>query len=202
MTRLVAIAGMVLLLGSAGTRAWAQQDADSYFHEAARQYVAGNDAAAQRAVERGLEQVPTDPRLNALLEKLQQSGRPKRQQDSSSANSDNQSQQNTNSSSSNAAEQGESENASRSDDGESQQSGRDTPSTGDSGQPDPQSESTASADSSAMQEARRREGGTPTDTLSRAQAERLLRALEGQERQLLRQLRTRSADRRSVEKDW
>jgi hypothetical protein len=38
--------------------------------------------------------------------------------------------------------------------------------------------------------------------LSRAQAERLLRALEGQERQLLRQLRRRSSTSQTVEKDW
>jgi hypothetical protein len=49
---------------------------------------------------------------------------------------------------------------------------------------------------------RQGQGGHPVDTLSRAQAERFLRALEGQERRLLRQLRPQSTKRQTVEKDW
>lgn len=43
---------------------------------------------------------------------------------------------------------------------------------------------------------------TAVGTLTRTQAERLLRALEGQERQLLQELQMRSAKQETVEKDW
>lgn len=45
-------------------------------------------------------------------------------------------------------------------------------------------------------------GRRPSDRLSRSQAERILQALEGQEKQLLREVQKRSARPQSVEKDW
>jgi hypothetical protein len=193
--------GLVLLLGH-GPEARGQSSAASYFHEAAQQYVAGNRAAAQRAVEQGLEVAPSDPRLNALREKLNQQGeQPTGQQDSSATASGDRSQQNSDSSSSEASEEGDNSSPSSGNQG-NEQSGEQNQSTAGTSQSGQQSGSFTPTDSSSQAEQRPRGGGTPRDTLSREQAERLLRALEGQERQLLRELRTRSTTPRSVEKDW
>ena len=193
--------GLVLLIGS-GPEVRGQSGAASYFHEAAQQYVAGNRAAAQRAVEQGLEVAPTDPRLNALHEKLQQQGQqPTGQQDSSATSSNDRSQQNAGSSSSETSENADDSSPSSGNQG-NEQSGDQNQSTAGTSQSGQQSGSFTPTDSSAQPEPSPRGGGTPRDTLSREQAERLLRALEGQERQLLRELRTQSSSSRSVEKDW
>lgn len=197
--------GLAIIVCS-GAAARGQSGAASHFHEAAQQYVAGNRAAAQRAVEQGLEVAPSDPRLNALREKLKQQGeQPSGQQDSSATSSDNRSQQNSESSSSETAEEGDDSSPSSGNQGSGQsgaQSGNQNQSTASSSQSEQQSGSFTPTDSSAQPNQRRQGGGAPRDTLSREQAERLLRALEGQERKLLRELRTRSANPRSVEKDW
>lgn len=203
MMRLLALLGGLWLLAAAPVAAQAPPDssADAFFHEGAQQYVAGNRAAAQRAVEEGLSVAPGDPRLEALRQKLEQEGQPQNQADSASANNQEQSQQNANSSSSEASEEGQ-DDPSRSQQEGNAQSGAREQSSAESSQPGQQSPSAASSGGASESTPRPRDGGTPVDTLSRAQAERLLRALEGQERQLLRRLQTRSADRRSVEKDW
>ena len=192
----------VLLAAGSGMEARGQSGTASYFHEAAQQYVAGNRAAAQRAVEQGLEVAPSDPRLNALREKLKQQGeQPTGQQDSSATSSSDRSQQNSDSSSSETSEEGDDSSPSSGNQG-NEQSGEQNQSTAGTSQSGQQSGSFTPTDSSGQAEPRPRGGGAPRDTLSREQAERLLRALEGQERQLLRELRTRSTTPRSVEKDW
>jgi hypothetical protein len=200
---LTPIAVLLLLAGGTAPAVHAQQTAASYFHEAARQYVAGNRAAARRAVEQGLERNPSDPRLMALREKLREGGRPRSRQQSDSTSSQSRRQGQQNNPSSDRSSAGE-EDPSPSDDGGRSQAGpRDeqAPESAGPGQESarerPSGERRPETDPS-----RRRGRGAPADTLSRAQAERLLRALEGQERQLLRRLRTRSADNRPVEKDW
>ena len=196
-------AGLVLL-AVGGPEARGQASAASYFHEAAQQYVAGNRPAAQRAVEQGLEVAPSDPRLNALREKLKQQGeQPTGQQDSTATSSSDRSQQNEESSSESeeASEEGDDSSPSSGNQG-NEQSGEQNQSTAGTSQSGQQSGSFTPTDSSVQSEQRPQGGGTPRDTLSRDQAERLLRALEGQERQLLRELRTRSTTPRSVEKDW
>lgn len=192
----------VLVAGSIAPAVEAQSSADSYFHEAAQQYVEGNTAAARRAVEEGLETDPSDPRLIALRRKLQQAGRAggSEEQGPSSSNSGENAQQDNTPSSDDASS--DEEKASSSDDG-----GRTPP-----GRQDPGTSSTragARSSSQQMDDAQgradtlgRRGRGQPVDSLSREQAERLLRALEGQERQLLRRLQSRSSKRRTVEKDW
>ena len=195
--------GLLLAAGS-GMETRGQSSAASYFHEAAQQYVAGNRAAAQRAVEQGLQVAPSDPRLNALREKLEQGQQPTEQQDSSATASGNRSQQDSDSSSSEASEDGDESSSSSGEQGSEQSSDQNQSDAGSSQSQASaqQSGSFTPTDSSSQAEPRPRGGGAPRDTLSREQAERLLRALEGQERQLLRELRTRSSSPRSVEKDW
>jgi hypothetical protein len=218
MTRLLALGGVVVGLLLAGPVA-AQSTADSYFHEAAQAYVDGDEAAARRAVTRGLEVAPSDPRLMALRDKLREGGRPDGRRDSSATESGSRTQQGANTDTDEASEGGEDPSASDtegptqsgpqaqargSEPGPGARSGTqrsDAPSDPSDGQR--QGGGSAQRPSDAPPDPMRRgRGGQPVDTLSRAQAERLLRALEGQERRLLRQLRPRTTQRRRVEKDW
>lgn len=192
----------MLLLGMGAPPSSAgQSTADAYFHEAAQEYVAGNAAAARRAVEQGLEVAPSDPRLVALRDKLQQDGRPDGGRDSSSSASSDRSQQDADPSSEEASPGTEE----TSDAGEEErpQPGARDPSSDESSASGQRSSSQRSADPSLRPDTTGRGGsGRPIDTLSRAQAERLLQALEGQERQLLRRIRTQASEPQRVEKDW
>lgn len=218
MMRLVLLIGaFTLWMSMGGGGAVAQPTADSYFHEAAQQYVAGNDAAARRAVTQGLRKAPSDPRLVALRKKLQNERRseeksedastqnkPSQQNSTQSGNNTSEGEDNPSSSEdqdksqSGAQDRSEQESQAERGAGDGGQSGRQTGQQ--TGQTDP-SESFSPTESTPEQGARQGDG-VPRDTLSRAQAERLLQALEGQERQLLRQLQTRSATSETVEKDW
>ena len=202
MTRADWIGGMMALLVLGGApAATAQSTADAYFHEAARQYVADEVQAARRTVERGLEVAPSDPRLLALRKKLEQGNRPddrRGQQDSSRSGSNDESQQSNDSSSEESSKGGQEPSEEQS--GAKQPGRPESPASEQTGPPSNASPSDAgSGRPGAM---RQGQGGRPVDTLSRAQAERLLRALEGQERRLLRQVRPQSTKRRTVEKDW
>ncbi len=194
---------VTLLLVGGSAAAQAQSDADAYFHEAAQQYVADEVQAARRTVERGLKVAPSDARLRALQKKLREGKRPNDQdgkQDSSATGSNEESQQGDNSSTDESSEGGQE--PSEEEEGGATQPGR--PESPSSEQAGPRSDASPPSDGSARAGRRRsgQNGGRPVDSLSRAQAERLLRALEGQERQLLRQLRPESAERRTAEKDW
>ncbi len=214
MTRLLGLGCVVVCLLLAPPAA-GQSTADAYFHEAAQAYVDGDEATARRAVTQGLEVAPDDPRLTALREKLREGRRPDGQQDSSSTTSGRRSGQQGSESSDEASEDGE--NPSSSDTEGPTQSGPRASSEGaesgsrpgsDAQRADPSGRQRRGAGSGRRppdaqpSSARRGRGGRPVDTLSRAQAERFLRALEGQERRLLRQLRPRSTKQQRVEKDW
>ena len=214
MTRLLGLGCVAVGLLLAPPAA-AQSTADAYFHEAAQAYVDGDEATARRAVTQGLEVAPDDPRLIALREKLREGGRPDGQQDSSSTSSDRRSGQQGNESSDETS--GGGENPSPSDTEGPTQSGPKASSEGTEPGSRPGSDAQRSDPSDGQRQGagsarrpsdarptptRRGRGGRPVDTLSRAQAERFLRALEGQERRLLRQLRPRSTKQQRVEKDW
>lgn len=200
MMRVAAFGGILFLLCAVATpEAVGQSTPDAYFHRGAQAYVAGNTAAARRAVEQGLKVAPSDPQLVALREKLRQDGRSEGGQDSSSSSSGPESQQDA-SSASDEASSGEEE-PSESGTEEQAQPGAEDRSTGTSQASGQQSQ--RSAEASVRADTMGRGGsGRPVDTLSRTQAERLLQALEGQERQLLRRHRTQEAKPRRVEKDW
>jgi hypothetical protein len=189
----------VVLLAGIPYGASAQSTADAYFHKAAQQYVADDVEAAQRTVEQGLAVAPSDPRLLALRKKLRQGTGPNRpqNQDSTSTESENQQQTDANPSSDEASKGGE---QSSSKQNEASQPGNRNDSSKQNGAG--AAESRPADQREQAETVKQGRGGRPVDSLSQAQAERLLRALEGQERQLLRQLRTRSSKRRTVEKDW
>lgn len=188
----------IVLLAGIPYGASAQSTADAYFHNAAQQYVADDVEAAQRTVEQGLAVAPSDPRLLALRKKLRQGTRPNRPQNKDSTSTESENQQNDANPSSDEASKGGDQSSSKQN-GASQPGNRnDSSKQNGSGS----AESRPADQRGQADTVKQGRGGRPVDSLSQAQAERLLRALEGQERQLLRQLRTRSSKRRTVEKDW
>ena len=189
-----------LLLGVSGAPVVAQSSADAFFHDAAQQYVNGNVEAARRSVTRGLEVAPLDPRLQALREKLTT-----QEQERGSSGSSQRGAQDRPQSQQAKGEGNQEEQSGKSD--KKTRSHADTPS-------DQQSQSSrggeagssAQAGDRAQNRAREAQEGSrrSTEALSRAQAARLLRALENQEIKLLREVRRQSQgqDTEAVAKDW
>ncbi|MFB6272259.1 MAG: hypothetical protein ABEL51_05120 [Salinibacter sp.] len=190
------LAGLLLVLG--GASAQAQSPADAFFHDAAQRYVDGNLAGARQAVERGLEVAPSDPRLQALRKKLKQQRKKRGGGGRSSRN----------------GEQSQSQDQrSRGQQSQKQRSGK----AGDKSRPradrssdQRSSRSSGNSDGRSESASKRRtsEGGQKdgrrSNALSRAQAARLLRALERQEMRLLREVQARGRPSKSatVAKDW
>ncbi len=178
-----------------------ERSADQYFHAAAQQYIGERLQQAIQTAQTGLQAHPGDAKLQALLRTLQQ----ERQQQRGRGNeSGSQQQQQNNASESNAAS-GQNEDRQPSpeqqqSDSEQQQS-PDSPeqqdgasAQGERAQTDPQPG--APEDASGSGRADR------PDELTRAQAERILRALENQEKQLLREIQQHGDPERPVKKDW
>nr|WP_279304470.1 hypothetical protein [Salinibacter ruber] len=187
-----------LLVGGGGAPALGQPSADALFHDAAQRYVAGDTEAARRAVERGLEIAPSDPRLQALRKKLEQQekqrggGRPSQQ-----------GQQPQNRRDPSRGSEGSQEQSGAS--GEESQSQSDDPSRSESspsGTPDPSSTGSSGAKAQGRQGGDRPGARRSARRLSQAQAARLLQALENQERRLLREVQGESEAPSRVEKDW
>ncbi len=206
MRRAVCVIVWALVVG--GGSAAAQSDssaseADPYFHEAAQAYIESDLPAARRAVAQGLEVAPSDPRLQALREKLRQT-RPSESEPDRTSDSERPQQQ--------SGPQGESSDEGRSasdtGDRERQQPGAQEPESSDgAGQRAPSGEEERAGEREAQEQqgmgGESPEGDRrPARRLSRAQAEQLLHALEMQEQQLLRTLPPRDGERPSVEKDW
>lgn len=195
--RLMAGVGVLLLV--LGGPAFAQSPADVHFHDAAQHYIADDLSAAQEEVERGLEVAPSDSRLLSLQEKLDQARR--------SEGGDSTEEQGGSSSQDSSSGEGASQD----------QRGENTEQPGDPGAeeseesedpsrpPDTPSSSMRSDGGEVDRDAEGQPGGSPPGgqgALTRAQAERLLQALEGQEKQLLREVQNRASESQSAEKDW
>lgn len=192
------VGGLVLVLG--GTPA-AAQSADAYFHEAAQQYVAGNEEAARQAIERGLDVAPSDPRLQALRAKLEQESRDRGGGGGSQQASSNQRQNEQSEGGEGREQEADASGEERQSEGaqadeasdprspQSQQSGG----GGRAGGGAARSGSRPSRDGEAVER----------HALTREQAARLLRALQNQEMKLLREVRGQTSETgMSVEKDW
>ncbi|MEF8816771.1 MAG: hypothetical protein V5A20_10335 [Salinibacter sp.] len=187
-----------LLIALVGTPALGQSSADTFFHDAAQQYVEGDTEAARRAVERGLEVAPSDPRLQALRKKLEQ--QEKRRGGGRNAPQGQQSQ------SQRDPPQGEDGPQESSDaPGEASQSQAEDASGSESPPSEGADPSSAGSPEGATQGgpgSERAGDRQPARRLSRAQAARLLGALERQEQTLLREVQRPSREPERVEKDW
>ncbi|GEM_PF-2151596 len=185
----------------AGAPAVAQTSADAFFHDAAQQYVAGNVEAARRAVTRGLEAHPSDPRLQALRKKLAQTDRQRGGGQSSPQGAQSRRQQQ-----SSKGEQGQERRSGE--EGRSSSSAPQSATDQQSARRQDAGRSREQAGKEASQVRRqpaRREAGSERQrarTLTRAQAARLLGALENQEVTLLREVRGQVQEGVRVEKDW
>lgn len=195
--------GLAMIAAGALGAAAQNRAADQYFHAGAQQYIDEQIQQAKQTVQAGLEAHPADARLRALLKKLEQE---REQQQNGGEQSSAQNQQNEN-------RQDGAESGAPSDENE-----RDA-SADERTQQDPSSEnqpegaqqqnasageegSDENADPSAPRQRGSGSGEEQTDRLTRVQAERILRALENQERQLLREIQRHGRSDRRVEKDW
>lgn len=196
-----------------------RQAGEPYFHEAAQHYVARQKQQALQAVESGLRVAPNHPKLLALKNKLE--NQPSANPDQSPGESDQkgrQQQDNAQSQPNGQPQQGN-DNASQTGnqpspgpDGESGQQGppgQPESDPGDAQNPDAQSGNDGNRPSpnpppgaQNANDGRGEPSERPGERLSREQAERILQALEGQEKQLLREVQEREARPRRVEKDW
>ncbi|MEP0546671.1 MAG: hypothetical protein ABJF88_07055 [Rhodothermales bacterium] len=198
-----------LLLFLAAAPAGAQSVAD-YYHAAAQSYIGGENAEAERAAEAGLALAPNDAKLQALLDKIRErnpddSGG-EEQQDEADEQRDGEGEEQDD------AQSGEQEQEDKASDGEQdegqQQEGEQQPEEPSEQEPSEQQQSDAGAE--GEQEPADPQGGGTTPSpfdvkpgeMSRAEAERILRAVESDELELLRDVQRRRARPRYVEKDW
>lgn len=183
----------------------AAQDAETFFHQAAQSYIGKDVPEAKRQVEAGLRVAPSDPKLLALQKKLeqqeqQQSG-PSGQGQPQNAPQQDQEQKQQAGSQSGEQQDDQQEEGNQEADEESEQPPDEQSPPNDP----PQGEQESADDASEGQpgEAQRPPSPDPSTTLTEAQAERLLQALQNQEKQLLREVqRGRPARGRPTDKDW
>ncbi|PEN13242.1 hypothetical protein CRI94_11420 [Longibacter salinarum] len=220
---LLVMSAMLVVSSADAQRVGAQTEAerragDPYFHEAAQYYVAEQKQPALQAIEEGLSVAPNHPKLRALRNKIreQMGAQPRPNNKGPKDEESSQSGENEQEGSS----QGQSEGGRSDAPSESSGDRSGAPPDGQNG-PQGQNESEGESSSENEQARQRGEGGSENQDaaanrdgnggdvdgdqagrLSRAQAERILQALEGQEKQLLREVQKREARPRRVEKDW
>ncbi|WP_420455481.1 hypothetical protein [Rubrivirga sp.] len=157
------------------------------YHLGARAFVDGDNARALAAVEAGLSAAPDDAKLQALRDLIQQQQDEQDQQDGGQQDqADNQ----------DAGDQG--------DEGEQGEDGDRPPES-----PDEQEGPEAEQDQTRTQAPRDPSSGDApppaageADEMTAAQAERILDAVGGEERLLLREIRRAPTQRRRSDKDW
>ena len=166
--------------------------ADRY-HAGARAFVEGDDARALQEVEAGLRRAPGDARLQALRDLIQQ-------QDQEQDNSEGDGEANED-----GGQQDDAQNSDPNDDGppgDEGQSGQDQPDRPrDDGQ-EAERDQTNTAPPQGQREGEPPPAAAERGEMSRAQAERILDAVGGEERLLLRELRRAPTQRRRSDKDW
>ncbi len=192
MRLLISLAAVILAV----VPAVSGQSPERAFHDGARVYVDGKLAEAGEIVAGGLAEFPTDPKLlalNALIEqekeRQQQSGEGNSEQQEQEQNQDQESQQN---------QSGNEEDPSQDESGEGEQK-QEEEQQGE-GEPDPQEPSEEQQPDDREQQSV--EAGENQDQLSRAQAIRILQALQNEEEELLREVQKIKGRPRRVEKDW
>ena len=191
----------------------AAQSVADYYHTAAQAYIGGDNAEAEQAAVAGLALAPNDAKLQALLEKIRErnpddSGG-EQEQDEAEQQQDGEGEQQDD------AQSGEQEQEQESDesDGEQQNEEQQPESQQqpeDPSEQEPTDQQQGDAGTEGEQEPTNPQGGgdtaTPFDVkpgeMSRDEAERILRAVESDELELLRDVQRRRARPRYVEKDW
>ena len=204
----------VLLLLAAPVAA---QTAEDHYHDAARLYIAEDNAAAEAAALEGLALDPDDAKLRALLDKIRERNEQQSPQQQSGDGDPDEQQD--------ADEQQQGYGSTPQDEGDTgpeQQSDEGTPDDQQPGgdqapnnqQPEEPAEPEGEREGAAGAEGEQADGeaqpgggaASPYDlkpsSMSRAEAERVLRALQADEVELLREVQRRRTRPRYVEKDW
>ncbi len=158
------------------------------YHVGAQAYIDGDNARALRAVEAGLAVAPDDAKLQALRDLLEQQQQEQDQQDGGQQD-DAQNQD--------PGDQGDE--GDQGEDGDQQE--QDRP---DDGGPEAEQDQTRTQqpDEAGAGDAPPQPAAREPDEMSAAQAERILDAVGGEERLLLRELRRAPTQRRRSDKDW
>lgn len=170
-----------------------------YFHTAAQQYLDGALPQARTTVDEGLRADPGNPRLLALRAKIEQQRPPSNEDDAAEQD---QSEEDASSQPQNRTEQPEQDDGSaEQEDGSAGQEEQDERSPEDPTQDDPSAGGTAEEAPPPGEDAEEYDMAENTP-LSPAEANRILRALENQEKQLLRQVQKRTPRPRRIEKEW
>ena len=194
---------LLLLLAAAPAGA---QSVAGYYHTAARAYIGGENAEAERAAEAGLALDPTDVRLRALLDKIRernpegQGGEQEQQEADQQSTGEGNQQRDARE----GEQQEDAEGEPRNQQEEQQGQQPEEPS-----EQEPQDGQQGDVGAAGDQPANPQGGGeqlgefeVEPGQMSRAEAERILRAIESDELELLREVQRRRARPRYVEKDW
>lgn len=189
-------AALIVLFGLLASSA-ASQSPETFFHDGARIFVGGNLNEALSVVEAGLEAAPGHPKLEALRQLIEEE---KEQQSGSEGSQDqdeqNQEQQEDQSQESDSQQGNQDEQSQQESDQQQEQSSEEgTP-------PEPESNQPQQEQQPESEERQSSAAGQDSEELSRAQALRILQALQTEEEQLLREVQKVKGKPRRVEKDW
>ena len=185
MTRLALLLAAVALLAQAPPPGPA---ASERYHAGAQAFIDGDNARALQSVEAGLAVAPDDAKLQALRDLIQQ------QQDEQ----DNQ----------DGGQQDDAQNSDPGDQGDDGQQGEsgdqppDQPGDGDDGPEAEQDQTRTASPQDAQSGEAPPDAARAPDEMTRAQAERILDAVGGEEQLLLRELRRAPSQRSRSDKDW
>ena len=178
------IAAVALLAQAPAPRPSGPSPADLY-HQGARAFVDGENDAARRAVEAGLAAAPDDARLQALKDLIDQQDQEDDQEDGG---------QQDQSQNSDPGEQDQ--------DGEQGEDGQNPPDQPEDGSGDAEQDQTRTAPPQQTTEGETPPPARERGQMSAAQAERILDAVGGEERLLLRELNRAPSQRSRSDKDW
>ncbi len=190
MSRILFAISILILLAqnSAG------QSPEVAFHDGARVYVDARLEEAEEIVDAGLAIDPTNPKLTALKALIQEE---KDRQQQSGEGSSGEQQEQDQSQQPQPNQSGDEPDPSADEEGEGQQEEQEQP-----GQGDPQPQDPSQEQQASDREQESVEAGADPDQLSRAQAIRILQALQNEEEQLLREVQKIKGRPRRVDKDW
>ena len=161
------------------------------YHRGARQFIDGEKAAALASVEAGLAQAPDDARLRALRDLIRQQQDEQDNQDGGQQDQDAQNQE--------GGDQGQQGDQGEGDQGRDESEQDDQPPAD---EPEAQRDQTNTAPPRSTAPGQAPPQSGQTDEMTAAQADRILDAVGGEERLLLREMRRAPTQRRRSDKDW
>lgn len=155
------------------------QTADDYFHGSAQSFINADIQGAIAQVQQGLAQYPNDPKLNALLQKLEEEQEKQQQQQNQQNQDQEQQEQEQNQDQQNQDQQEQNEEQEQQDQQEGEQNEEQQPQEQQDGQPQQPRE------------------------ISKEEAEKILQALAQKEKELLKEFKKKKTQGSAThDKDW